>query len=69
MKVCMRANYASAEHGTCPAGKTIDLPDKEAKRLLEGGYAKPVDKPGQRKAVPPAETSEGEAGKKKSGKK
>jgi len=41
MQVKMLTRYSSPR-GTCQPGKIINLPEKEAKSLLSGGYALPV---------------------------
>ena len=44
MLVRMRTTYAG-NRGTCTPGNTIDVPDDEARALIEGRYAEAVDTP------------------------
>lgn len=41
MRVKMLSTYAGPA-GSCAPGKTIDLPDDQAKGLIDGGYAEAV---------------------------
>lgn len=47
-KVKMITKYAGP-NGTCAPGKTIDVENKEAKALVDGGYATYVDQPKEKK--------------------
>jgi len=53
MKIRLRTNYSTPAK-TARAGDIIDVPDDEAKDLLEGKYAVvvPDEKPQPRKPVP-----------------
>ncbi|MCB1499717.1 MAG: hypothetical protein KDK07_07980 [Bauldia sp.] len=57
MKIRMLTSMAGADFALAPNDETDRFPAKEAKRLIEAGYAVPVDKKPVDKAVrrPPAE--------------
>ena len=44
MRIVLRTRYAGPR-GTAGPGSPMDLPDDEAKALIDGGYAVPADKP------------------------
>ncbi len=52
MRIKMNTFMAHPKHGVARAGQVIDLPDADAKPMLEGGHADPVDQKIKPAAVP-----------------